>query len=515
MKHNQLQDDLHRLMADSRRLRPRDITNADVGEFVKSLGPEVFWRPDVVLQDRKSGQHMAFSVIYEADAVPVAMVEQVEKVRSARSFEFFFVLEDDRLLGDFSEECSLRGYGLVVRSGKLLRLARDAMPPLESPVRHVRTTGPLPKWLLVAAAGVELGNSRFQTVIGDFARVYARFRREDAANVQREERLVHDFIARLLASDGRFTLGIDPLVVLRRFESSFGVIRDHYFHSCQILLLGLVILARYRVEFTKYFRTVFPRYEDLSLEFAWLLTAIFHDVGYPVSRMDSFKHEVYGTTMVAPEREVANVWADPAYVDNLRQLASLLRYAIDPENHRRDWEPDAFPRNDSELEHAIRDSFHSSHGVAGAFILMNDIVAEARTEKNDEKRVFWAKHVYTAALAIALHDRGFRGALAACGVKRMKLSRFPFAVLLSYLDSIQEDARDVYLCPERPEFLEGFDFNGKVLARVNSALAKEMERLPKLRVECQDFGSFFDCDGLRFVYPPILISGIPCTQRVA
>jgi len=501
-------DELLRLIASSRKVPAKSIVEADVGGLMSILPKQVHWKPDIVLKDTGTGKCIAFSLVYGADSVPTVLIEQVEKAKRAHGFEFFFLLEDDGQLDGFAEACSDGGFGLVVRQRGVLRLARDAVPPIKVLELADKHAGHFPQWVLDKVVTVGLGNSRFKTALKDFVFAHRKLIRAGAHDpVRMEEKLVRDFIARLLGSDDRFSKGIGALVMLRRFESSFGVIRDHYFHSCQILLLGLIILDRYREEFMAYFRTVFPKYNGLSLEFAWLLTALFHDVGYPAARLDNYKQEVYGTSKVAPEREVANVWAEPAYEENLRQLTSLLRFAADTKRHRRDWEPDAFPRSESKIELSIREEFYSSHGVAGAFRLMNDIVAEVRTESDDDKRVFWAKHIYVAALSIALHDREFRKTLALNGVRRLKLSRFPFAALLAYLDSIQEDARDVYLCPDKPEFLEGFDYNGRVVARVNEGLASGMERLPKLRIECQDFKASFDCDGLKFEYPAILSAG--------
>ena len=85
------------------------------------------------------------------------------------------------------------------------------------------------------------------------------------------------------------------------------------------------------------------------------------------------------------------------------------------------------------------------------------------------------------------------------------MSRFPFAVLLVYLDKLQEDRRDKYLCIEDTELLQGFEYNGRVIARINRSLAKSYPRIGKLKAECIDFINCIECDGIKFEYPKILL----------
>jgi hypothetical protein len=134
-----------------------------------------------------------------------------------------------------------------------------------------------------------------------------------------------------------------------------------------------------------------------------------------------------------------------------------------------------------------------------------DIFSEARREKNPEKKVFLINHIYPAAVSIALHDRKFRERLSQIGIEKIKLSKFPFAVLLTYLDSIQEDRRSKFLCIEVPEILQGFKYNGKICAIVDEDLAKSYPRLGKLKAECRDFINFMECNGIKFEYPEILL----------
>ena len=77
--------------------------------------------------------------------------------------------------------------------------------------------------------------------------------------------------------------------------------------------------------------------------------------------------------------------------------------------------------------------------------------------------------------------------------------------LLAYLDSLQEDRRDKFLCIEAPEILQGFEYNGKVIARMNESLTKNYPRLGKLKAECRDFLDFVECDGIKFEYPKGLL----------
>lgn len=496
-------DKLRKLLSESRKVPLTAIKQRGIRRFLRKLSG-IHWCPDYLIEDTRYKKHVAFSIIYDAESFPNILCQEVEKAMRNCVFDFFFILKNELLLDIFEESCCEKGFGLVLdKTGKPF-LIRDAIKSI-IPIKTASHAGHYPLWLTTEIKKINLGNSKFRTVIGDFSKEYLRLKSRKDFNWEREERLVINTIAEILKSDTRYSSGINSFEILSRFESFWHDIRDHYFHSFHIFLLGLLILDHYKEEFIRYHKNVFPKYRSVSLEFLWLLTSIFHDVGYPIAKLDDLIEGIYGVSTTPYEKETTSVWDDPVYKENLKQLISLFRFSLSDKKHRIDWHPEVFGLKNDPLDHIFRGSFYECHGVAGCFRFLVDIFSEARREEDTETRFFLVNHIYPAALSIALHDKKFREKLSQDGITTIRLSRFPFATLLAYLDSLQEDRRDKFLCIESPEILQGFEYNGKVIARMNESLTKNYPRLGKLKAECRDFLDFVECDGIKFEYPKGLL----------
>jgi len=495
---------LRELVSKSRRVPLAAIKQRSVKRFLRSLR-NIHWRPDYLLEDTQCKKYMAFSIIYDAESFPNVSSQEIENATRICPFDFFFIIESESLLDIFEERCREKGFGLVLGKAGEVLLIRDAIQPTV-PSEKPSYAGHYPRWLATEIEKIKLGNSKFKTAVSDFSKEYLRLKTRKQLDWEKEEKLVKNTIAQMLRSDSRYISGIGSFEILSRFESFWYDIRDHYFHSFHIFLLGLLILNRYEAEFMRYWKNVFPKYyRSLSLEFLWLLTSVFHDVGHAIARLDDLKEDVYGVSTIPPEREITNVWDNPVYRENLKQVISLFRFSLSDKKHRIDWHSEVFGIKQHPLDRIFRESFYDCHGVAGCFRFLVDIFSEARREEDVEEKVFLVNHIYPAALSIALHDRRFREKLLQVDIDKIKLSRFPFTALLAYLDSLQEDRRDKFLCIEAPELLQGFEFNGKVVARISESLARSYPRLGKLKAECRDFLHFVECDGIEFEYPEVLL----------
>lgn len=102
-------------------------------------------------------------------------------------------------------------------------------------------------------------------------------------------------IYRIKTSKG--TSVLDLLDALSQYEESMGVLnnkqRDHYIHSVNVFLLGLMIYAqndKFRHLFAeslkrKHRKELFNTDEEFL--FCWGMTALFHDIGYPVEMVNA------------------------------------------------------------------------------------------------------------------------------------------------------------------------------------------------------------------------------------
>lgn len=504
MLRNAFSQKLKKILSQSRQIPLAVIKERAIKRFSKSLY-DIHWRPDYLFEDIRNKKYIAFTIIYDAEFFPNVLSQEVEKAKANCAFDFFFIVENEALLNIFEEKCRERGFGLLLNREASPLLIRDAIKSVSPGKIADQYVGHFPFWLIDEIGKINLGNSKFRTALKDFSKEYFKLKNKKVLNWQKEEELVKNTIVEILRSDVRYTSGIDSFEILSRFEGFWSDIRDHYFHSFHIFLLGLLILDHYKDEFISYCKNIFPKYRTFSLEFVWLLTSIFHDVGYPIAKLNDLKEDIYGVSTIPSEKEITNVWDDPVYKENLKQLISFLKFSLSNKKHKTDWYADVFGTKDDLLDQIFRESFYDSHGVAGCFRFLVDIFSEARQEDDVTKRVFWVNHIYPAGLSIALHDRKFRQRLSQAGIKNIKLSRFPFAILLTYLDTLQEDRRERFLCIEEPELLRGFKYNGRVIVVVDEKIAQNYPRFGKLKIECKEFINFADCDGVIFEYPEILL----------
>ena len=90
---------------------------------------------------------------------------------------------------------------------------------------------------------------------------------------------------------------IDLLDALSQYEESMGVLnnkqRDHYIHSVNVFLLGLMVYAqndKFRQLFAELLKTNYRKEcfdVDEEFLFRWGMAALFHDIGYPVEMVNT------------------------------------------------------------------------------------------------------------------------------------------------------------------------------------------------------------------------------------
>ncbi len=495
---------MRKLLSREKNIKLREIVERSFNRFKRRFN-EVRWVPSYLLENLKAGKYLAFYEIYDAEYFPDTISNQIEKARGTFDFDFYFILRNELLLDVFEENCKSRGFGLILHCKDEPILVREALIPINNQVKPQTYIGHFPEWLINETVNINIGNAKFTTALKDFSKIYKQKLVHKKLNEINEQKIIRDTILSILNSDERFNLGIDSLELLNKYENIFSEMRDHYFHSFHIFLLGLVIINRYRDDFIAYYKNTFPKYSDFSIEFLWLMTSIFHDIGYTISKMNDYREEIYKISSLTEEKDIIDVWNDDTYKTNLEQVISLFKFSLEYKKRRINWIPDVLGAKDEKLERILRESFYDSHGVASCFKFLVDIFEDARNITDPEQKTFLVNHIYPAALSISLHDKKFRERLSKIGIKQIKLSRFPFAVLLAYLDGIQEDGREKYLCIETPELLQKFEFNGKVIAVVNREMAENYPRIGKIKLECRDFIKFFECDGIRFEYSEVLL----------
>jgi hypothetical protein len=258
--------------------------------------------------------------------------------------------------------------------------------------------------------------------------------------------------------------------------------REHFVHPFHVFVLGFVILAHLR-DANAPFPTLAGRSGGKEELKAWFATAMYHDIGYPVEKVErliagfldtSFDHDIpcqfdSNALLLAGD----NIWHIDALSALFGKKATTGKVASERKRASR-----LFERWFHEKLLVNHD-----HGVLGALILLDNAL-------KDENRP-WVRH---AALAIALHTwQGPDPLCIDCG--RLRTDQFPLAFLLAFCDAAQEWGRKPL--PERVQKLEpgvvrltpdttlqSVEVGGnKVLVQLQYEIQRDNEASPQLTLE--------------------------------
>lgn len=371
----------------------------------------------------------------------------------------------------------------------------------------------------------------FATPIAAFADEHTEARKQGYLTDEREAQLLGNTLDKLVTANQDYfgTHGYEPVEMLRKLEqwSRHGGFRDHYFHTFQDFLLGMVVLNGAYEHFRDSMVEVMPATGNtISTEYVWFLTALFHDVGYAVQRRSDWDDVIYGPSvwygtasgLTIPEEIIAdnnNRWNSSTYRQVRMQLVSLYNHLCQNEI-REDWTAEPFEIQ-ALLEHpldrtATDDFLYGGHASASALRLGLEVGQAIVGQLDHDARRFTLRHGLLAALSIPFHDGRFRRRLREHGIGTLRTRRFPFAALLAFIDSIQDDRREDS-SPQAPDVLQYLQLDGSVVRPVVNVGALQEDRLAVKRLDAADLNQFLDpTGGLRYEYPDSYLSESSSTQ---
>lgn len=360
----------------------------------------------------------------------------------------------------------------------------------------------IPDWIIQRVKQAHHLESNFCSAIKSFCRRYQKSVQSGASD-EDQERLLHNAFASLLKTNEQFSAEYTPLKLLQFFEQNNPrqTARDHYFHTFNNFLLGCIVLDECHGAFEE-FRAVSLHGDDCSHEYVWLLTVLFHDVGYPIQKRDETLEIIYGVSGVGTELAIAErkqAWETPEYRISRSQLASLYDYFTQSQI-KSGWSADPFGLQDHKLDKALERSFlEKGHGAASC---MRMLVGFFRGGPDSARhRQFLVRHIFLAGLSIPFHDWPVRSFLREVGINKLRTSRFPFAALLMFVDSIQEDRRGN---AQTPDILTGIKVRGNhVTPQIDLSLLGD--KLSDKKREVRDVKDFLEEDLLYFDYPQELL----------
>ena len=215
---------------------------------------------------------------------------------------------------------------------------------------------------------------------------------------------------------------------------------EHIFHSFRVFLAGCCIIDRFYDVFREaYERLCLNVPEQFSLEYCWLLTAIFHDIG----RQKEGLGQLLQLTSEDPYTDFApsgrnTRWLEGHYERARQALTSLGVFIAATPGHRGTWDGGLVPDKRC-VEHGkawtnLYDSY-KSHAVVSAFDMLAEVFDKASAVEEIENRPFVVAHAVPAALAIFLHDWRVWTQAEQWQLYPIDMAALPLAAILVYLDT--------------------------------------------------------------------------------
>jgi len=275
-----------------------------------------------------------------------------------------------------------------------------------------------------------------------------------------EKKALMDFMRKLFRQMGFLSAARETPEMIHRLESAgWGSPRDHFFHSFQNYFFGLLAISKLPSYFKGY-RDTAKLHWDIDVFHIWLFTALWHDVGYGIACIGDVNDDLIGS-------DFGEQVADDTRTTYLRQhtiqeamlkICSLIARLLKPSSARTEWmPPQGWPRAKGicSIRKALENCFMTKgHGSASALRLYADW-APAIEHLGEEKQRILGQTVLMACASLPLHDSHFRTCLReAYGSFAISTSVMPFAALISFIDSIQDDRRDLECVSKEIRFLE-------------------------------------------------------------
>jgi hypothetical protein len=487
-----------------------DQANEFIGAALGDLGPAerlaadyfqgerytaVPWEPTYVWRVRDRIWAIELS---RGDRLPTATMESMAALRAVDpEVQLAFFVPEGEPIEHLRAVCEQNRIALIGKTAddyEVLSTTAGAQRPIVTRI---------PDWVIQRLKGAQHLEPRFRSAIISFCKKYENLARLGVRD-EIQERLLRNTFAALLRTNDHFKAEYTPLDFLRFFETNNPrqSARDHYFHTFNNFLLGCIALDECHEAFEQFTESSLHG-SECSVEYVWLLTVLFHDVGYPIQKREETNEIIYGVPGIGVEQanaERRQAWDSAQYRSSRTQLVSLYDY-LTQVNIDAAWSADPFGVADHVLDRALeRSFFEKGHGAASCMRMLVSFFHKIPAPL--ARRQFLIRHIFLAGLSIPFHDWPVRKFSRELGIQRLRTSRFPFAALLMFVDSIQEDRRGD---AQAPDILTGITVEGN---RISAHIQLEMlvdEKLFEKRREVRDVKDFLEEDLLHFEYPQELL----------
>ena len=212
---------------------------------------------------------------------------------------------------------------------------------------------------------------------------------------------------------------------------------EHIYHSFRVFLTGCPIINNFYGHFAKAHRFYSGGCQNVSVEYAWLLASIFHDIGRPKEGAKALIEEALKDDDISVDITGKDSrWQKESYRDALRILGSFA--ASIGSKKRITWNGGALRDLDGkqlEIDWIRMYDQLSSHAIISALDFLEAICEKAKAANERMNRPFVLAHSVPAALAILLHDWRIQSDAKRWRLFPISVKKLPLAALLLYLDT--------------------------------------------------------------------------------
>lgn len=221
----------------------------------------------------------------------------------------------------------------------------------------------------------------------------------------------------------------DFLIFNNKILNKIPHYRDHFIHQFVVYLIGAIIIDNIKDDFSKsYYEAYKINKSDIdkqhNIEFAWLITALFHDVAYPLQTMNEWVGETVkrfsGKQIPFNTISIDSLLLDHEFIVNIDILSKFHEQIFQP--------GPLFTTCRENIIGILQDGLKEKgldHGIMEAMSLMRD------NRLNREL-------ITPCASAISLHNR----LLDKCDNRSISLKNHPLAFMLVFCDLLHEWGRN-------------------------------------------------------------------------
>jgi hypothetical protein len=354
-------------------------------------------------------------------------------------------------------------------------------------------------------------------------KAYAKLLDSGKCNDNSEEAILIEFAKDVLTTMGLKPAGIEATKLIRTIEcGGLAGGRDHFFHSFQNYFLGLSAISELKNEFLSFKALAKVNWEVEPAD-VWFLTALWHDVGYAAQKFNKIADAAFGAFYEEMSDEppdpdeqerdikdegITRLLGRAHAITAMRAMASLMARLLKPKSATTQW---LMPGPRAQLgEHAdqilkaINENTAMSHGALSAIRLYCDY-ADTLDQMQPSKQDLLRQTVLLACCSMPFHDLWFRSSMRThCKKCRLPVGALPFAALLAFVDSIQDDRRNLQAVREAVLILEKLliTLPGNIEAQINMGALSGQQLLDKI-IEGRDVMAALDqrSQNLKFKYP--------------